>query len=126
MENIQIAVNGTLMRGLGLNQNLCDAGGEFVAETATASCYRLWSINDSYPAMMRDNKKGKAIRVEVWRLPLEGLVRIIEKEPPGLCLGRVELQDQSIIFGILGEDYICADQKEITGYGGWREYLKSK
>ena len=50
---ILLAVNGTLMRGLALNPNLVAAGATFVRETTTAATYRLWSIDDRHPAMMR-------------------------------------------------------------------------
>jgi gamma-glutamylcyclotransferase (GGCT)/AIG2-like uncharacterized protein YtfP len=122
MENILLAVNGTLMRGLELNGNLLAVGAEFVSETTTAPLYRLWSIDDIYPAMIRDAEKGAAIRVEVWRLTPEGLAAILSQEPSGLCLGKVTLQDETIVLGVLGESYICTGQREITSYGGWREY----
>jgi gamma-glutamylcyclotransferase (GGCT)/AIG2-like uncharacterized protein YtfP len=123
MEKVLLAVNGTLMRGLELNGNLLAVGAEFVAEATTAPTYRLWSINDKYPAMLRDEEKSAAIRVEVWRLTPKGLTKILEQEPPGLCLGKVALQDGSMVFGVLGEPYLCAGQKEITSFSGWREYL---
>jgi gamma-glutamylcyclotransferase (GGCT)/AIG2-like uncharacterized protein YtfP len=126
MEKPLLAVNGTLMRGLELNGNLLAVGAEFVREDATASKYRLWSIHDRYPAMVRDTVKGAAIRVEVWQLPADGMTHLLEHEPPGLCLGKVELQDGSTVFGILGEAYLCAGQREITEFGGWREYTSIK
>src|SRR5262249_12820594 len=48
--NVRLAVNGTLMRGLALNDNLLAAGATFVRETTTAPHYRLWSIDDRHPA----------------------------------------------------------------------------
>jgi len=51
--DIPLAVNGTLMRGLELNANLTAAGAHFVREAATAPEYRLWSIGDRHPAMLR-------------------------------------------------------------------------
>lgn len=53
MDHVKLAVNGTLMRGLPLEKNLLDAGAFFLREAATAPCYRLWSINDNNPAMLR-------------------------------------------------------------------------
>ena len=125
MENILLAVNGTLMRGLELNGNLLAVGAEFVRETRTAPFYRLWTINDRYPAMLRDPEIGAAIQVELWRVSPEGLTVLLDKEPSGLCLGKIELEDGSSVFGILGEPYISSGQKEITGFGGWRNYKKS-
>ena len=51
--SVLLAVNGTLMRGLELCKNMEDAGAEFVKEDATAPCYRLWSVNDNNPAMLK-------------------------------------------------------------------------
>ena len=51
---INFVVNGTLMRGLPLNQNLLDVNAEFLSAARTAPKYRLWSIRDEYPAMIRD------------------------------------------------------------------------
>lgn len=122
MTSTQLAINGTLMRGLELNQNMIDAGATFLRESKTAPCYRLWSIGDSYPAMQRADSGGASISLEVWEVPSEGLVSILRQEPPGLCVGRVELDDGESILGVLGERYLCRGQREITEFGGWREY----
>lgn len=100
---IQLAVNGTLMRGFALNENLIAAGAEFIREAATAPTYRLWSVNDAYPAMQYDAQKGCSIVLEIWQLSADALVQILLAEPPGLCLGRVELADGSTVLGVLGE-----------------------
>jgi gamma-glutamylcyclotransferase (GGCT)/AIG2-like uncharacterized protein YtfP len=120
----QLAVNGTLMRGLSLNENLVKAGATFLRETKTSNCYRLWSINDRYPGMIRTTppKTGHAITVEVWELAGEGLVAVLDGEPPGLAIGRVELQDGTRVYGVLAEPYLVEGQREITDFGGWREY----
>ncbi len=122
MQPIQLAVNGTLMRGFALNANLVAAGAEFIRATTTAPAYRLWSVDDAYPAMQYDAQKGGSIVVEIWQVGAEGLLRILLEEPPGLCLGRLQLADGSTVLGVLGEAYICAGQPEITSYGGWRGY----
>jgi len=63
--DIPLAVNGTLMRGLELNGNLTAAGAHFVREAATAPEYRLWSIGDRHPAMLRVRQGGAVIALEV-------------------------------------------------------------
>lgn len=110
------------MRGLALNQNLIDAQAEFVREDRTSPKYRLWSIDDSYPAMMRDDDEGAKIDLEIWEIPLKGLIDVLNNEPPGLCMGKIELEDGEWIFGVLGEKHICKDRLEITQWGGWRKY----
>jgi gamma-glutamylcyclotransferase (GGCT)/AIG2-like uncharacterized protein YtfP len=121
-----LAVNGTLMRGLELNGNLLTAGASFVRETRTAPVYRLWSIDDRHPAMVRVATGGAAIVVEVWDVPAAGLAEILMKEPPGLCIGKVMLEDGSEALGVLGETALCDGQREITRYGGWRAYVASR
>ena len=124
--NVLLAVNGTLMRGLELNANLIRAGATFVRETRTAPVYRLWSIDDRHPAMIRIDVGGAAIALEVWSVPPEGLASILLKEPPGLCIGKVRLEDGSETLGVLGEPALCEGQREITTYGGWRAYIASR
>ena len=122
-EMILFAVNGTLMRGLELNKNLIEVGAKFIREDQTAPTYRLWSINDNYPAMQMDKNKGESIHIEIWEITMKGLMTVLENEPPGLCLGTIVLRDNSIVFGILGEAYACEGNLEITSYHGWRKYI---
>jgi gamma-glutamylcyclotransferase (GGCT)/AIG2-like uncharacterized protein YtfP len=124
-EPILLAVNGTLMRGLELNPNLLVVGATFVREAATEPAYRLWSINDRHPAMVRVKTGGVAVAVEVWAVPPTGLASILLKEPPGLSIGKVKLADGSEVLGVLGEPILCEGQKEITHFGGWRAYTQS-
>jgi hypothetical protein len=121
-EAIYLAVNGTLMRGLELNENLLKVGATFVEETTTAPIYRLWSIQDRHPAMMRVAAGGKAIVVEIWAVPPAGMCAILLQEPPGLCIGKVILVNNEVVLGVLGEPFLCEDQREITEWEGWRAY----
>ena len=120
---VLLAVNGTLMRGLELNPNLLAVNATFVREAATEPAYRLWSINDRHPAMVRVRAGGVAVAVEVWAVLPEGLATILLKEPAGLSIGKVKLSDGSEVLGVLGEPVLCEGQKEITRYGGWRNYV---
>ena len=118
---MHIAVNGTLMRGLELNQNMLAAGAVFVREDRTAPCYRLWSIDDRYPGMLRTSQgNGAAIELEIWEVDENGLMGILEQEPPGLTLGACALADGDEVLGILAEPYLVEGMPEITNYGGWR------
>ena len=124
--NVRLSVNGTLMRGLALNGNLLAAGATFVRETTTGRSYRLWSIDDRHPAMIRVAQGGAAIAVEVWEVPAGGLAAILMSEPPGLCVGKVRLADGEETLGVLGEPLLCEGQREITEYGGWRAYVAAR
>ena len=124
---IILAVNGTLMRGLELEKNMLDAGASFLCETKTEKAYRLYSIEDKNPAMIRVSKEdtnANEIDVELWEVPYEGLASILLKEPEGLSIGKVKLNDGRVVFGVIGEYELIKGKKEITEYGGWKKYIK--
>lgn len=121
--NVDLAVNGTLMRGLELNRNLLEAGAVFVCETTTEPSYRLWSIDDLHPAMLRVAEGGATIAVEIWSVPEEAFASLLMAEPAGLCIGKVRLADGREVLGVLGEPALCEGRHEITSYGGWRAYI---
>jgi hypothetical protein len=123
---VNLAVNGSLMRGLELNPNMINAGAVFVRETTTAPSYRLWSIDDRHPAMIRVASGGVAVAVELWAVPPEGLAKILLQEPPGLCIGKVKLADGEEVLGVIGEPLLVEGQREISSYGGWRAYIATK
>lgn len=125
-ESVELAVNGTLMRGLALNPNLLNAGAVFIEETLTEPAYRLWSIHDRHPAMLRVAEGGVAIVVEVWSVPAGAMASILLAEPPGLSIGKVKLADGRTVLGVLGEPVLCEGCREITSYGGWRAYISGK
>ena len=124
---VLLAVNGTLMRGLKLNPGMLAAGATFVRETTTEARYRLWSIDDDHPAMIRvTDGSGVAVEVEVWSVPAPGLAGILLNEPPGLTIGKVRLADGSTVLGVVGEPAGVEGQLDITRHGGWRAYARSK
>ena len=128
MDSVKLAVNGTLMRGLPLEKNLLDAGAFFLREAATAPCYRLWSINDNNPAMLRvdpADPQAVSVAVEVWQVPAARLASVLMKEPEGLSVGKVTLSDGEVVLGVIGEPELVRGQQEISSYGGWRSYIAS-
>ncbi|WP_370584632.1 glutamyl-tRNA amidotransferase [Oculatella sp. LEGE 06141] len=96
---------------------------QFVREAWTLPIYRLWSINDRHPAMLQVKAGGGAIAVEIWTISAEGISSILLQEPPGLCIGKVYLADGEVVLGVLGEPFLCENQREITQWGGWRAYI---
>ncbi|MEO1069571.1 MAG: glutamyl-tRNA amidotransferase [Cyanobacteria bacterium J06638_6] len=125
-ETLKLAVNGTLMRGLELNDNLLNVGAIFLYQATTTPNYRLWSINDVHPAMVRVSEGGTAVALEVWAVPKAGLIQVLQQEPPGLCIGKVCLNNGEEVLGVLGEPILCEGQTEITHYGDWRAYTQAQ
>jgi hypothetical protein len=126
-ENVIIAVNGTLMRGLELEPNLVNLGAKFVSENRTEPVYRLYSVNDVHPAMVRvpaNATNGVSVAVELWSVPADGVATLLGKEPPGLSIGKVKLQSGTTVLGVLAEPALVVGMKDISGYNGsFRDYI---
>lgn len=125
METLLLAVNGTLMRGFKLNPNMINVGATFVEETQTDPQYRLWSIDDDHPGMIRVKTGGVHVVVELWAVPAAGLAQILQNEPAGLSIGKVQLIDGRTVLGVLAEPWVVENQKEISSFGGWKAYAES-
>lgn len=124
LPNELLFVNGTLMRGLELHDNL--AGAEFEEETATAPIYRVHSIGDVHPGMYEVSDGGVSVEGELYHLTPEILLRVIEGEPAGLYRGPVTLKDGRVVPGILYDREMAQAHPDISQYGGWRGYIARK
>ena len=114
-------VNGTLMRGLALHENL--AGAEFLGEAWTAPCYRLHSIGDRHPGMYEVEEGGIAVAGELYRVPEEVWRRVEAGEPPDLYRGPVRLADGREVEGILyPRELATSKHPDISAHCGWRAY----
>jgi hypothetical protein len=126
-ENVVIAVNGTLMRGLELEPNLVNLGATFISENRTEPAYRLYSINDVHPAMVRvpeNATNGVSVAVELWNVPADGVATLLQKEPPGLSIGKVKLQSGMTVLGVIAEPALVVRMKDISGFNGsFRDYI---
>jgi adenine/guanine/hypoxanthine permease len=121
-----VVFNGTVMRGQPQHDNL--DGATFLEDVHTARAYRLYSIGDRYPAMLRDDEAGASIAAELYEVPDAVWPRIRDSEPPGLYRGPVELADGRRVEGMLGDAAFVerSEAIEITTHGGWRAYLASR
>jgi len=118
-----VVFNGTVMRGQPAHANL--EGATFLEDVRTAPVYRLYTIGDRHPAMVRDDQHGTSITAELYEVPDDVWPGIRDTEPPGLYRGPVELDDGRNVEGMLGESSLVEGEEavEITEHGGWREYL---
>ena len=115
-------VNGTLMRGLALHENL--SGAEFLGEARTAPSYRLHSIGDRHPGMYEVAEGGVAVDGELYRMSDEVWRRVEAGEPPGLYCGPVRLSDGRVVDGILFPRELAEGKHpDISTHGGWRAYI---
>ncbi len=118
-------VNGTLMRGLALHDNL--AGAQFLGEVETAPCYRLYSIGDQHPGMYEVAEGGVSVAGELYLVPPDVWQRIEAGEPPHLYKGTVRLSDGREVDGILFPPAaVLPAHRDISMFGGWRAYIDAK
>ncbi len=116
-------VNGTLMRGLGLHGNL--QGAEFIAEMKTAPKYRMHDIAGAHPGMYEVAADGVAVSGELYTLPLDVLLKVVESEPAGLYRGPVELADGRVVPGVLYQEDM-AKKHPVIADGNWRNHTAAK
>jgi allophanate hydrolase len=128
-EWVNVAVCGAHMSGLPLNHQLVNFGGELVSRSTTAAHYRFYKLagfEPPRPGLIRVNKQGSAIDLEVWRLPLDSYGKFVTLVPAPLCIGTVTLIDGSTVQGFLCETYAIEGALDISLLGGWRSYLESR
>jgi len=114
-------VNGTLMQGLALHDNL--RGARLLAVTRTAPRYRLHSIGDRHPGMYEVDTGGVAVEGELYEMDDAVWQRVEAGEPPGLYRGPVLLADGRTVDGILFPRELAQGHPDISAYGGWRAWM---
>jgi hypothetical protein len=123
---IALVVNGGLMSGLRAHKRMLAVNAVLLREVRTAPVYRLWSIRDRFPGMIRVIEGGASITAELYAVPRLGFAQVLEEEPDGLSVGRLMLDDGSGPLGVLAEPRLVEGMEDITGFGGWRAYVEAK
>lgn len=111
------------MQGLSMNHLIKDA--TFIEQDTTAPIYKLFSIEDKYPAMVMSDKgeKGYSISGETYDIPDELWPKIFHNERYlGLHRGYIWLKDGESRLGILSVPELCLGYIDISSFGGWKEY----
>lgn len=125
-DHIGLVVNGGLMLGMRSAYRMRAAGALFIRDVSTAPVYRLWSILDRHPGMIRFKSGGAAIAAELYAVPRASFPQVLEEEAPGLSVGRVLLDDGTSALGVIIEPWRAEGMEEITHHGGWRAYVELK
>tara|TARA_X000000950_G_scaffold289398_1_gene412872 strand:+ start:5839 stop:7665 length:1827 start_codon:yes stop_codon:yes gene_type:complete len=127
-DTIDIAVCGAHLEGLPLNWQLTSRGGQLISKQLSAACYRLFALQGGppfRPGMIRDEANGRAIEIEVWRLPAETFASFMTGIPWPLGIGKVEIASGEQISGFICESAGLEGATDISHFGGWRAYLAS-
>ncbi len=123
---VKVAVVGAHLRGQPLNGQLLGLGAVFVEQCRTAPIYRLFALPETTPpkpGMVR-RENGTAIEVEVWQLSEVAFGRFVAAIPGPLGIGSVGLESGEMVKGFLCEEYAVKGAEDISGFGGWRGYLR--
>lgn len=127
-KTMKLVVCGAHLSGLPLNGQLLERDAVLVKQCQSAASYKLYALPGGppeRPGMVRVEKEGSAIEVEVWEMPTEHFGSFLACIPHPLGLGKIELDDGSWETGFICEAYMVTSAKDITELGGWRNYLSS-
>lgn len=126
---IRVAVCGAHLEGLPLNRQLTDRGAHLVARTTSSADYKLYALPGGpphRPGMVRvaAGESGSTIEVEVWEMAAREYGSFVAGIPAPLGIGTITLVNGEKVQGFVCEQYALADAVDISGFGGWRAYLK--
>ena len=77
------------------------------------------------PGLVRDTNNGKAIEIEIWKIPRQEFGSFVAGIPAPLGIGKVEASDGRWLPGFICEGYAVEGAREISELGGWRQYLQA-
>ncbi len=126
---ILIAVVGAHLSGQPLNHQLTSRRAEFIRQTRTTPCYRLFALANTQPpkpGLKRVAEKlPLGIEVEIWSLDDAAFSSFVAEIPPPLGIGTLELEDGTSVKGFLCEPIGLDGAHDITEFGGWRAFRAS-
>ncbi len=127
---VTVAVVGAHLSGQPLNHQLTSRGARYVRTCHTAPGYRFYALagtRPQKPGLVRDEGlRGPGIEVELWAMPTEHLGSFVAEIPAPLGIGKLELDDGSLVSGFICEPYAAKQATEITSFGAWRAWLRSR
>ncbi|MBP2169673.1 allophanate hydrolase [Erwinia toletana] len=126
--HVRVAVVGAHLTGMPLNHQLTSRDAVLVQETQTAASYRLYALANTHPPKpgLAKADGGKAITVELWDIPLARFGEFVAEIPAPLGIGTLTLIDGRQVKGFICEPAALSDARDITEFGGWRNWLNRK
>ncbi|MGW5384595.1 allophanate hydrolase [Nocardia sp. NPDC003963] len=123
-----LLVVGAHLRGLPLHHQLEQAEARFLGEVTTSAAYRMVALpaTPPKPGMLRVGAgSGSSLPGELYRLSPAALGTFLSNLPAPMTLGKVELDSGQWVTGFACDYESAGTATDITGYGGWRNYLKT-
>jgi allophanate hydrolase len=120
--SLPLAVFGAHLSGQPLNHRLTAAGARLTRGVRTAPEYRMYALGDR-PGLVRVGSGGVSIGGELWSLPPAALGPFLHELPAPMALGKVLLDDGSLVTGFVCEPYGTVSAADISHFGSWPAYL---
>lgn len=121
----RLAVVGAHLSGMPLNWQLAARNARLVGRVRTAAAYRLYAMGGQSmpkPALVHVGAGGSPIEAELYELEVSSFGGFVTEVPAPLAIGRVELEDGTVVNGFVAEPRALIGAEDITAYGGWRAY----
>ncbi len=126
---LRVAVCGAHLSGLPLNWQLTQRKARLIGAVRSAPEYRFYALAGGpplRPGMVRVAEGGASIEMEVWELPASEFGSFVGGIPAPLGIGKVRLEDGSLVSGFICEGAGLTDAEDITHLGSWRRWLASR
>ncbi|MFB2707082.1 allophanate hydrolase [Marinobacter shengliensis] len=126
---IQVAVVGAHLSGMPLNTQLTERKARLLEQTTTTPNYRLYALPNTTPpkpGLKRVEEDGAQIVLEVWEMAASEFGSFVDLIPAPLGIGNVELADGRWVNGFICEGYGFTGARDVTEFGGWRAFIKSR
>jgi gamma-glutamylcyclotransferase (GGCT)/AIG2-like uncharacterized protein YtfP len=117
------AIYGTFGSTQGGHANM--RGAELLDRVRTAPAYRLYRVDDRWPALVRD-VDGVAIELELYECTEEHLARLAELEPPGWNRAPLVLDDGREVEAFIGDESLIARGVDVSEHGSWAAHVASR
>lgn len=123
---LKLAVVGAHLSGMPLNWQLRHARATLLCRTRTAAKYRLFALdtNPPKPGIQEDDLNGREIEVEVYEIPYSTFGFFVSQIPAPLGIGKVELVSGETVSSFIWDGHGKVE-REITEFGGWKNYVAS-
>ncbi len=125
---VRVAVVGAHLSGMPLNRQLSERGAQLERATRTAPDYKFYLLPGTTPpkpGLVRCAAgAGHRIDVEIWRLPVKHYGSFVVEIPAPLGIGTLKMEDGSSVQGFLCEAAAVDGARDISAFGGWREFIK--
>jgi allophanate hydrolase len=123
---VRLAVVGAHLSGMALHWQLSSRHARLIGASRTSATYRLFAMDEGKPqrpALVHVGSGGLAIDLELYELSEQAFGQFVSEVPAPLAIGKVHLESGETVSGFVAEPRALAGAKDISSFGGWRQYL---